>query len=117
MLEGVGEIMPDSVWNESSSGGDALFADLYGLTMLRTYHGARRVIVATHGVGGVAALPNLTRPAIDTVLLASTISQTAEFVTALTDRLTILNVSDDFAQTLNDKASDKAPSVSYGAER
>ena len=30
-------MMPDSVWHESSSGGTALFTDLYELTMLRAY--------------------------------------------------------------------------------
>ena len=37
LLGGVGEMMPDSVWHESSSSGTALFTDLYELTMLRAY--------------------------------------------------------------------------------
>ncbi|WP_414473883.1 ribose-phosphate diphosphokinase [Microvirga sp. M2] len=94
-----------------------------GTTMARVAHqcrehGAERVIVAaTHGIGGAAALPNLTQPTIDTVLLANTVPQTAEFVAALGGRLTILDVSSIFAQALNDTASDKAPFGSDGAER
>jgi ribose-phosphate pyrophosphokinase len=89
-----------------------------GTTMARVAqqcreHGASRVIVAaTHGVGGAAALPNLTHPAIDTVLLANTIPQTTEFVSSLADRLTILDVSGILAQALSDTALD-TKSFSY----
>jgi ribose-phosphate pyrophosphokinase len=88
-----------------------------GTTMARVAqqcreHGARRVIVAaTHGVGGAAALSNLSQPAINGVLLANTIPQTPEFVAALADRLTILDVSTIFAQALNgtDLANHRCP--------
>lgn len=93
-----------------------------GTTMARVAqqcreHGAGRVIVAaTHGVGGAAALPNLTQPVIDTVLLANTIPQATEFVATLADRLTILDVSGIFAQALSDTALD-TKSLSYDPER
>ena len=90
-----------------------------GTTMARVAqqcreHGARRVIVAaTHGVGGAAALSNLSQPAIDGVLLANTIPQTPEFVAALADRLTILDVSTIFARALNgtDLADHRRPPI------
>lgn len=63
--------------------------------------GASRIIVAaTHGVGGAAALANLTQPVIDEVVLTNTIPQPADFVSALGGRLTILDVSDVFAKSL-----------------
>lgn len=88
-----------------------------GTTMARVArhcreHGARRVIVAaTHGVGGATALSNMTQPAIDGVLLANTIPQTPEFVAALADRLTILDVSTIFARALDgtDLANHRRP--------
>lgn len=85
-----------------------------GTTMARVAQqcrerGARRVIVAaTHGVGGIAALPNLTQPSIDAVLLANTIPQTPDFVSALDGRLTILDVSQIFAQVLKEAMFDDA---------
>ena len=53
----------------------------------------------------------LSQPAIDGVLLANTIPQTPEFVAALADRLTILDVSTIFAQALNgtDLANHRCP--------
>lgn len=77
-----------------------------GTTMARVAqqcreHGAIRVVVAaTHGVGGTAALSNLTQPGIDKVILTNTIPQRPEFISALGDRLTILDVSEIFAAAL-----------------
>lgn len=110
----MGQISGDLFAGDLSSCTAIILDDLIstGTTMARVAqqcreHGARRVIVATtHGVGGAAALANLAQPAIDTVLLANTIPQTPEFVAALADRLTILDVSEIFVQTLSDKARD-----------
>ncbi|MBB4040350.1 ribose-phosphate pyrophosphokinase [Microvirga flocculans] len=77
-----------------------------GTTMARVAqqcrdHGATHVIVAaTHGVGGEASLRNLTKPAIDAVILANTIPQTPAFMISLGSKLTILDVSDVFAQAI-----------------
>lgn len=70
-----------------------------GTTMARAAqqcreHGANAALVlATHGVGGAASLPNLTQPFIDGVILTDTIPQPRDFVSALGGRLTILDVS------------------------
>lgn len=77
-----------------------------GTTMARVAQqcrdrGARAVwLVATHGVGGMASLPNLTHPFIDRVLLTNTIPQPRDFVAGLGDRLTILDVSEILAGAL-----------------
>lgn len=79
-----------------------------GTTMARVAaqcreHGARRVIAAaTHGVGGVSALPSLLQPEIDEVLLSNTIPQVSEFTAALGNRLTVIDISDVIAQSLLD---------------
>jgi ribose-phosphate pyrophosphokinase len=63
--------------------------------------GAGRVVVmATHGVGGVAALDNLAGPDIEQVILSNTVPQSQDFVAALGERLTILDVSEAFARAL-----------------
>ncbi|RDI55101.1 ribose-phosphate diphosphokinase [Microvirga subterranea] len=77
-----------------------------GTTMARVAHqcrdrGARAVwLVAAHGVGGMASLPNLTQPFIDRIVLTNTIPQPRDFVAALGDRLTILDVSGILADAL-----------------
>ncbi|WP_229426588.1 ribose-phosphate diphosphokinase [Microvirga alba] len=77
-----------------------------GSTMARVaaqcrMHGASRVFVmATHGVGGNAALNNLKQPTIDKVILTNTIPQAASFLSALADRLTVLDVSEVFARAI-----------------
>ncbi|WP_245410848.1 ribose-phosphate diphosphokinase [Microvirga flavescens] len=64
-------------------------------------HGASQVFVmATHGVGGVSSLANLMQPTIDKVILTNTVHQPPDFVSAMSDRLTILDVSDVFAKAL-----------------
>ncbi len=78
-----------------------------GATMARVarhcrMHGAREVfVVATHGVGGTASLENLTQPDIDRVMLANTVPQAPEFVSALGDRLDIVDVSGVFARAIS----------------
>ncbi len=57
-------------------------------------------LVAAHGVGGMASLPNLTQPFIDRIVLTNTIPQPRDFVVALGDRLTILDVSGILADAL-----------------
>nr|WP_281409315.1 ribose-phosphate diphosphokinase [Microvirga terricola] len=77
-----------------------------GATMARVAaqcrnHGARKVIVAaTHGVGGMSLIDNLTQPTIDHVVLTNTIPQPSVLVSTLADRLTVLDVSAIFAQSI-----------------
>ncbi|MBA1158802.1 phosphoribosyltransferase family protein [Microvirga mediterraneensis] len=108
--------IPGDLFSGDVSGCTAIILDdliSSGTTMARVAQqcrerGAKRVIVAaTHGVGGITALPNLTQPSIDAVLLANTISQTAEFVSALSGRLTVLDISQIFAQALKVEMPDK----------
>lgn len=77
-----------------------------GTTMARVAQqcrarGANAVwVLATHGVGGAASLPNLVQPFIDRVVLSNTIPQPRDFVTALGGRLAILDVSGILAEAL-----------------